>query len=310
MEFNTERPMNGNSQRYSLSSYSSELGTGEMNSDKISVTADGKNTREEFPEQKGLQRRNTAIPGPSLMLEPFTGDLSKAPFSNMAPLSSDSWSSDESSSSPFRIRGASESINDFPSPIQRTSNQMNLSGSAGGGTPRYGNVDDYLLELTPCELEMIQCTSPSLSSPNLCCTSHLSSIEDCLDSLEKPGKGDRNLLSCDCLGNSNVPETSSPQLAFSDEVILPLPFAKSEDSACFGTRNVGRREWHRKKEKNLVNSPIQAEIRAKILGNKLALLDDENPQRELIIQDQLDSFCKKVMEGTHNAIKRTPSSEQ
>lgn len=296
MDFSLETPMNMITQRYSLSSHSSELGTIEMNSEQLSMYGEGKSPNVECREQKGLQRRNTATPTP-LNLDPFITNPSNGPFSNMLGTSSDSWMSEKSMSSSVKMRSVSESLDDFPSPMERNSEGVNLSSSTVVCTQKSGSTNNDLMELMPGDFELVKCLSPSLPADPFNSSSGFRSISNPLDKLEESGQSDRKELSSGCADNRSGREISSPQLVSSEEVIFPIPCVNSGTLDGGGTKNRFQGELRRKKERNLVNSPIQGDIRAKILGNKYALIDDDSPEKEKIIQSQLEAFYKKVVEG-------------
>lgn len=305
MEFCAESPMKLLTQRYSSSSDSSEFSTADITFHQLSSGTESKSCKAEDSEHKELHRRNRVDSFLPRTVEPFYSSLERTPLRNMTPTSANCCISDSTPKSPVKNRDFCQSLDDLPFSAHLSSEQVNLSTSAAIWTEGNDIRDKCLTEFTHHDTGAMYCDSPNFSSPSLLSSSDFGCLTKAMHNLKAFGQDDKLEFSAGIVGSRNRFGARSPALASSDDVIFAVPMAKQVSLSEDEKNSAGIGQLCRKREKNLVNCTIKAEIKAKILGNKYALLDDEDPQRDEIIQNQLEGFYRKVIEGNTSQVPLT-----
>lgn len=305
MEFRAETPMNLLTQRYSSCSDSSEFSTADITFHQLSSGTEGKSCKADCSEHKELHKRNHIDSLLPRTVEHLYSSLERTPLRNISPSCANCCTSDSTTKSPVKNRDFCQSLDDLPSPTHLSSEQVNLSTSTAIWAEENDIRDKYLAEFTRRDTGAMYCESPNFSSPSLHSSSDFGCLTKAMHNLKVFGQDEKLEFSGGIVSDRNRFGARSPALASSDDVIFAVPLAKQVSLSDDDKNSAGIGQLCRKKEKNLVNCPINAEIKAKILGNRYALLDDEDPQRDEIIQDQLQDFYRKVIEGNTNKVPLT-----
>eukprot|EP00796_Vickermania_ingenoplastis_P010637 gene10637-7385_t len=190
-------------------------------------------------------------------------------------------------------------VEEVPSPMLMNSDTVGYPGSVDG-------AEKGLIELQPEHSEL----NHSSSQPHFNSSSDIIYAAKALRKLKRKWiqEDARDLASSGAKGRN---ETGGPQLASSDDVTFPLP--TSVRTCMVAKRSAPKDGWKNASatEENLIHRPLKAEIKAKAIGNPYAFLDDDDDaEREKLIEAQLAGFYRKALDGFQGRGSQTATVEE